>query len=133
VAGMGEEELNEEAVRFKLEELRRLRDQIDQRINHLESLSHGSEKIGRAPPAKIIVRQQSTVTTDSTASDVVGMLEELPWKRAKSKKCYWVRGEEAPWGVRDALRRNLNELMVGAYRYVILDNDNILRFERNKV
>jgi hypothetical protein len=129
---MSEGELSEEAVKFTLEELRRLRDQIDQRVNHLEGLLRDSKTAGGAPPAKTVMRVQSTVTADETASEVANRLEELPWKRAKSKKCYWVRGDEVSREVRDVLRRNLNELVVGDYRYVILDNDNILRFERTK-
>ncbi len=67
-----------------------------------------------------------------TTSEVVNQLEELPWKRAKSKRCYWVRGDEVPGEVRNVLRRDRNELVAGEHRYVILDNDNVLRFERNK-
>lgn len=129
---MSEGEMNEEAVKFTLGELRHLRDQIDQRVKQLESILQDSQKAARAPPAKIVAGVQSSVATDATASEVVSRLEELPWKRAKSKKCYWVRGDEVPGEVRNALRRNMSELVAGGYRYVILDNDNILRFERNK-
>jgi len=129
---MSEEEVNEEAIEFTLEELRGLRDQIDKRIKQLESLKQNPQITAQAPQAKITVRLQSSAATDMTASEVTNQLEELPLKRAKSKKCYWVRGDEVPGEVRNVLRRNRNELVAGEYRYVILDNDNILRFERNK-
>lgn len=130
---MSEEVVNEKAVKFTLEELRRLRDQIDQRVKQLESALQDIQTAANVPTklsAKATARLQSQVQSNTAPSEAISRLEDLPWKRAKSKKCYWVRGEEVPAEVRNILRRNRNELVVGAYRYVILDNDNVLRFDR---
>ena len=133
---MGEEGADEEAIVFTLGELRRLRDQIDQRVKQLETLLQGSHAEVKAPPAKTGVgprRPATAPTARPAASEILGQFDELPWERARSKKCYWVRGDDVPLEIRNVLRRNGNELVVGRYRYVILDNENLLRFERNIV
>lgn len=129
---MTEENVDEAAVKFTLEELRRLRDQIDQRVKQLESVLQDLQTAPKALPPRVAAMVPSSVVGNEATSDLVNRLDELPWRRAKSKKCYWVRGDEAPWEVRNLLRRSKNELVAGSHRYVILDNDNILRFERNE-
>jgi hypothetical protein len=129
---MGEEEMNEEAVRFTLEELGRLRDHIDERIKQLETVLQDFQAPAKAPPVTTTTPPPLPVTAVASASEVVGRLDELPWERARSKKCYWVRGGDVPVEVRNLLRRNGNELSTGEYRYVILDNDNVLRYEKNR-
>ncbi len=53
---MTEEEVKEEAIKFTLEELRRLRDQIDRRVKQLESLIRNPQTAAQAAPAKIAAR-----------------------------------------------------------------------------
>ncbi|MDV3278379.1 MAG: hypothetical protein LYZ69_07955 [Nitrososphaerales archaeon] len=60
---MTEEEVNEEAVKFTLEELRRPRDQIDQTVKQLESLIQNPQTAAQASPAKITARLQSAKRT----------------------------------------------------------------------
>jgi hypothetical protein len=134
---MGEEGMNEEAIRFTLEELRRLRGHIDERVKQLESVLQGSQAPAKTPrvtstPVTITAAPLLPVAAKASASEVVGRLDELPWERARSKKCYWVRGGDVPVEVRNLLRRNGNELSTGEYRYVIMDNGNVLRYERNR-
>jgi hypothetical protein len=129
---MSGDEVNEEAIKFTLEELRRLRDHIDQRVKQLETVLKNPRTDVKTPPVRIVASPQPSLITHATASDALDRMDELPWERAKSKKCYWVRSVDVPVEVRNLLRRNGNELVAGEYRYVILDNDNLLRFERNR-
>jgi hypothetical protein len=129
---MSEGEVDEQAIKFTLEELRRLREHIDQRVKQLETVLKDPQTDVKTPPARAMVVPQPSVITRATAPDALNRMDELPWERAKSKKCYWVRGVDVPVEVRNLLRRNGNELVAGEYRYVILDNDNLLRFERNR-
>jgi hypothetical protein len=59
-------------------------------------------------------------------------LEALPWKLARSGKCYWVRGDEVVRELKDLISKDKDGFKTENYHYTLTKDGNVLRFERHK-